>query len=155
MPPEIETSFRDPISGALAHQVHAGAAVITWSVGYPFPIAVNHKRLNGKVWLVTLCPITYRLGRHTLLIPVGYEFDGASIPRLFWMIPGFAPLGAHLWGALIHDFCCDNPAEVPRPIGDAIFGLMLVAAKVPTWKAWCMRAAVRGYSLLREIRGVR
>ena len=38
-----------------------------------------------------------------LVTPKGFETDGASVPRLFWAIPGFSPFGPLLYGAGPHD----------------------------------------------------
>ena len=38
----------------------------------------------------------------TIIIPKGFEFDGASIPRLFWAF--LSPVGLLLIPGLIHDF---------------------------------------------------
>ena len=38
-----------------------------------------------------------------LLTPKGFETDLASIPRLFWLIPGFTPTGPLMYGSISHD----------------------------------------------------
>lgn len=40
-------------------------------------------------------------------IPAGYEFDKASIPRLFWGTLAYMPSGLSDVPALEHDFLCD------------------------------------------------
>jgi hypothetical protein len=46
---------------------------------------------------------TYRLKDGTrIVIPEGFEFDGASIPRIFWAI--LSPVGLLLVPGLIHDY---------------------------------------------------
>lgn len=44
----------------------------------------------------------YRSPERFIIIPAGFVFDGASIPRLFWSV--FSPIGILLIGGLIHDF---------------------------------------------------
>lgn len=39
-----------------------------------------------------------------IVIPSGFVTDLASIPRLFWNIPGFSPTGPLLCGSIAHDF---------------------------------------------------
>jgi len=39
-----------------------------------------------------------------LIFPEGFVTDFASIPRWFWLIPGFSPNGPLLYGAIPHDF---------------------------------------------------
>jgi len=46
---------------------------------------------------------TYRLNDGTLIfIPAGFDFDGASIPRIFWGV--LSPVGLLLIPGLIHDY---------------------------------------------------
>jgi hypothetical protein len=41
-------------------------------------------------------------------IPIGYEWDGGSIPSAFWGPPfNMQPWGTHVVAALVHDFWCD------------------------------------------------
>lgn len=39
-----------------------------------------------------------------LVVPANFITDLASVPSLFWCIPGFAPDGPLIYGALLHDF---------------------------------------------------
>ena len=39
-----------------------------------------------------------------IAVPKGFETDLASIPRLLWAVPGFAPMGPLLCGSIVHDF---------------------------------------------------
>ena len=39
-----------------------------------------------------------------IIVTKGFITDFASIPRLLWAVPGFAPSGPLLWGAILHDF---------------------------------------------------
>lgn len=39
-----------------------------------------------------------------IVVPIKFITDLASIPRLFWAIPGFSPLGPLAYGAIVHDF---------------------------------------------------
>lgn len=48
---------------------------------------------------------TFYLGDETpILVPKGFITDLASIPRLFWNLPGFSPTGPLLFGSIAHDF---------------------------------------------------
>lgn len=85
----------------------------------PQPIRRN---LYGRTWYVTDGIVRIRYGKHSLEIPSGYEFDGPSIPRLFWSIVGLSPLDDEaLFASLGHDWVCDHPDEMPRVMGDALF----------------------------------
>jgi hypothetical protein len=39
-----------------------------------------------------------------IVVPAGFTTDLASVPRLFWSIPGFSPVGHLVYGAIVHDF---------------------------------------------------
>lgn len=39
-----------------------------------------------------------------IVIPKGFVIDGASVPRILWVVPGFSPYGPLLPGAIAHDF---------------------------------------------------
>jgi len=48
----------------------------------------------------------YRISKE-LVIPKGYESDGATIPRVFWwFVPPFKP--KYLPAVIVHDFLCDK-----------------------------------------------
>jgi hypothetical protein len=48
-------------------------------------------------------PLTYDDGRVYITLDQSFETDGASIPRIFWSVPGFDPMD---WpkAALLHDW---------------------------------------------------
>jgi hypothetical protein len=39
-----------------------------------------------------------------LFFPKNFELDLASVPRIFWWIPGFSPVGPLRYGAIPHDY---------------------------------------------------
>ena len=61
--------------------------------------------IDGKHWAV-LSPFEYRLGtedgEESIIIPIGFETDFASIPRGLWNI--FPPAGPYGKAAVIHDW---------------------------------------------------
>lgn len=133
------------------HELKFGRLVIHWS-GPEFPIAVNHTQLNGDKPFVTATAVVYYRGHQSITVPIGYAFDGASIPRIFWLLPGFAPLGKHIWAALAHDFACDNPEEIDRPIADGWFETLLLDTGVSGWRAVVMWNAVTAYRKWNNIK---
>jgi hypothetical protein len=92
--------------------------------------------------------ITYLHGVcHTVNIPPGYTFDGATIPRLAWIFIG-APFDPDFClAACCHDWYCDESLKSKdyqaRVIGDAVFFALLAKAGVPQWKRTAMYLAVR------------
>lgn len=128
-----------------------GDLLIEWAPWVPFPIVINHHHLNGTVILRTACPITFRRGEHAVTVPAGFDFDGASIPRWFWWIPGFAPIGLHLWAALLHDWLCEHPEILPRVIADALFADLLLESGVGK-RGTVMALAVWAWGLAKTLR---
>jgi hypothetical protein len=103
-----------------------GAVVIEWDSAHAFPIALDHERPGC---FVTQCVVTYRYGTGDFRMPIakGFRFDGASVPWFVRMIPGLAKLDWHLLATLPHDWVCEHPELLPRPVGDAIFLSVLLA----------------------------
>lgn len=90
---------------------------------------------------------------HAVQIPVGYRFDGASIPKIAWAIIG-APFDPQFClAACMHDWYCEHSHEAgdyqARVIGDAVFFALLAKAKVPRWRRVLMYLAVRLNSWVR------
>lgn len=136
-----------------------GPVAIEWDAAVPFPLAIDHTRLNGLALFITLCWIRFRFGGLMWEVPAGFVFDGATIPRWLWWIPGFAPLGKHIWAALLHDRLCqlarDNPDLMDRTLADAAFASLLEHTAVGKWRALAMDLAVSGYRRWNFLRGTR
>lgn len=75
---------------------------------------INLSRMGFWERLKTLCtdPPKYKLTTDLILttrfgviiVPAGFITDFASIPRVFWSIPGFSPSGPLAVAAILHDF---------------------------------------------------
>lgn len=141
-------------------QLVFGPVIIEWDARYKFPIAVNLDQIG---MFTTVCMITYRYGdgEYYLTIPEGFTFDGASIPWIIRIVPGFAKLDWHLLAALPHDYACDNPNKIPRSVGDGIFVSVLVALaenrkdaskKLTVVQGYLMFLAVWTWTILTRIR---
>ena len=95
---------------------------------------------------------------HTVTLPRGYVFDGASIPRLAWSMIGHPFDPSFLVAAAVHDWYCDQAAQTHdyqlRVIGDAVFFALLRRAGVSWLKRSAMYLAVRSYGLwsFRKVR---
>lgn len=81
---------------------------------------------------------------YNFTIPKGYEFDGASIPRVFWRIVGANTDNRFIVGAMIHDFTCENHEVVGnnRYLSTMIFNNLLEVGGVPAFKRWLMKHSV-------------
>ena len=84
---------------------------------------------------------------YTFVIPKGYCYDGASIPRLFWRVIGSNTDNSFLIAALIHDVLCENHHYVnnDRYFADKVFERLLYTAKVSPFKRWLMFHSVDNY----------
>lgn len=84
---------------------------------------------------------------HTFTIPKGYEFDGASIPRIFWRIVGANTDNRFIVAAMVHDFMCENHSVVEnnRYLSTRIFNNLLKVGGVPAFKRWLMKHSVDNY----------
>src|SRR5688572_9586813 len=113
---------------AAPNVLELGHVTIKWDSRVEWPIAVNHKRLNGDDILITTCKVTYYYGSRPVgIVPSRFSFDGASIPLVFRFVPGFRKIAWHLFATLIHDFGCVYPDVIARPIADGIFMAVLEA----------------------------
>lgn len=80
-----------------------------------------------------------------VIVPRGFESDGSSVPRLFWI---WAPpmSGAYLPAAVVHDWFYRGGAEEvgeDRKGADTIFYYHMIAAGVRTTQARIKYRAVR------------
>ena len=79
----------------------------------PVDIDLTGLSFWGRLKTICLSPPRFRYSEDwivtldnglRLIIPKGFVTDFASVPRIFWAIPGFSPNGPLLWGAGWHDF---------------------------------------------------
>lgn len=77
----------------------------------PIPIKTKNKGFFGRVWTWIFQVRTWKLAENweydldentRIVIPKGFIFDGASIPRPLWFM--LSPIGLLLIQGLIHDF---------------------------------------------------
>lgn len=106
----------------------------------------------------TVAVTTVRGITHTVTLPEGYPFDGATIPRIVWSVIGHPFEPRFLLAAAVHDWYCERAAETRdyqlRVIGDAVFFALLRRTGVGWLKRSSMYGAVRVYGLW-SFRGVR
>lgn len=105
------------------------------------------KQLRGKKF-IRVCildrPLDYAsdiLGR-TVVVPVGFSSDGASVPRFMWAI--YPPFGAYLEAAIVHDWFCVSH-EVDYVTAAKVFREAMEACGVPKWRRNKMYFAVRWF----------
>lgn len=151
------TALPLPLPGPQPQRLAFGPVVIEWSPFVARPLQIDHRRLNGRSIFATGAFIKFRLGTLEITVPENFVFDGASIPRWLWWIPGFAPLGKHIWAALLHDWLCElsraHPDQMDRAIADGIFEALLEHTEVGRWRGFAMSCAVAGYRRWNFLRG--
>jgi hypothetical protein len=84
---------------------------------------------------------------HSLEVPAGYIFNGASIPRCLWSLIGSPYHPEYLAAACFHDWICEHATRYThRTAGDEVFLQLLTDAGVPYWRRAIMFAGVRYWS---------
>jgi len=78
------------------------------------------------------------------VIPKGYCYDGASIPRLFWRVIGSNTDNKFLIPALIHDVLCENHNYIDndREFSSEVFNALLEASGIFCFKRFLMKNSV-------------
>lgn len=92
------------------------------------------------LWVVDE-PFMFMADKRVYIIPRGFRFDWASVPRGLWNIfPPYDPRYAA--AALIHDWLYGGEL-CPRKLADEVFLEAMKFRGVPAWKRSVMYAAVR------------
>jgi hypothetical protein len=92
----------------------------------PVPIKTKGKGFFGAIvmWLlstrnwVLIKDWHYKINDVDYVIPAGFQFDGASIPKFLRTF--FSPVGVLLIGGLVHDYMYKYTACKPRKSGDPL-----------------------------------
>ena len=88
--------------------------------------------------------------QYEFIIPKGYCFDGASIPRFFWRIIGANTDNKFLIPALVHDILCENHDYInsDRSFSTNIFNALLECSEVSCIKRFFMKNSVACYQTI-------
>jgi hypothetical protein len=78
-----------------------------------------------------------------IVVPVKFETDFASVPRIFWSI--ISPIDTHAKAAVIHDYLYYT-GIYSRKRSDEIFKEALIVLNVEPWKVQAMYRSVRTFS---------
>jgi hypothetical protein len=107
-------------------------------------VRITQRKRDERVLAELLASFSYDVGAEgsgdTIRVPVGFETDFASIPRLLWIIE--PPLGDSGKAAVLHDWLYET-GERSREAADAIFREAMGVLGVHPVKVWLMWAAVR------------
>ena len=84
---------------------------------------------------------------YTFTVLAGYDYDGASIPRILWRLIGSKENIEFKVAALVHDVLCENKQNVDcdRYFADKVFERLLYVSGVNAFKRWAMFHAVDNY----------
>ena len=105
-------------------------------------------RVYASIWNDEKRGRIYRLEKELIYcgieVPVGFECDGASVPRIFWSTvfpPGDEKA---LFAAIIHDFLYrTHPVGWTKKLADETFHELLIRGGVSKWRAWKAYIAVK------------
>lgn len=76
-------------------------------------------------------------GGKLLIVPHGFQSDGASVPRFFWRLVFPACDTKALWAAFAHDYVYrTHPEGWTKAKADEMFYDLLVEHGVKVWRAW-------------------
>lgn len=102
---------------------------------------------NGNVKLIKEVRVRICTYGWTVVVPVGFESDGASVPRIMWPIIGPPMRGRYLTAAIVHDYLCNKSKAANcytlRAIADVTFLYLLKQSGVGFVKRSAMYLAVR------------
>ena len=85
--------------------------------------------------------------KYTFVIPEGYDWDGATISKIFYRIIGSREDIRFKIASLIHDFLCENKqcVDYDRYFADKVFERLLKVADTWSFIRWLMFHSVDNY----------
>jgi len=89
--------------------------------------------------------IFVRAGGESITVPAGFDFDGASIPRVLWALVGSPYTGDYRDGAVVHDWLCRQRGASGHTSATAHHILYECARALQCHPrlAWCIWTGVR------------
>lgn len=87
-----------------------------------------------------LTPITYKLGRKSIVVEADWITDWASVPQRYWR--WFPPMGTHTFASVLHDYLYKFKIGSRRR-ADWYFLAVMKHSGVRWWRRWAMYLAVR------------
>ncbi len=99
-------------------------------------------------------PTIQKIGKYTfklvedftaagVTVPAGFEFDGASVPRLLWTM--FNPVGELFEASIVHDYMYENALETKEKADDKFYEIAKMYGANRAWAAyWAVRLGGRG-----------
>lgn len=92
------------------------------------------------------CTYRFESERRTVTVPAGFEFDGASIPKIFWLTY-YSPYDPRVvLASLVHDYLYvtheADGVEIGKAEADLVFRDVLRSQGVTPLRCWSMWLAV-------------
>jgi hypothetical protein len=102
---------------------------------YPF---INKRALNVRLYDKEKEEV------YDFIIPKGYCYDGASVPKFFHRVIGANTDNKFLIAAMVHDVLCENHHYVnnDRAFSSKVFNALLEVSEVPAFKRFLMKYSV-------------
>lgn len=108
------------------------------------PVSVTYSPRTKQWRLVGHQAIEDKKRGRKIVIPDGFSFDLASVPRALWSL--IAPFELSILAPLVHDFLYrGNDERYSRAEADDLFRALMEREGVPWWRRWAAYAAVVRY----------
>lgn len=118
-----------------------------WSKGKLAPPILKYIKKNGEWEWILNEPYTYVHKGTRITVPTGFEFDLASVPRVFWFL--IAPFELSIVAALVHDFLYRTTGmygTFDRHESDKVFREIMTLERVKPWRIRAAYRAVRMFA---------
>jgi len=122
------------------------------AMSYPMPCYSDeiNRKIDKKPFLNKAdlsVKITYRDDEYPFIIPKGYTWDGATIPRFFWRLMGANTSPDFLIPSMIHDVLCENRhyIDYDRYLSTIVLERLLYCSNVNFFKRWIMKHCVDNF----------
>lgn len=113
------------------------------------PLRLEHQNANWRRWKL-LEPLAWDAGGNLVIVPTGFETDGATVPRFLW--PLLPMTGRYLRAAVLHDFLYSrlrqgtpHPYVTTRKAADRLFLDAMRVVGVERPRRWILYLAVRAF----------
>ena len=104
------------------------------------------QRLGENAWEL-LDDFTLATDKYKVTVKKGFDFDGASIPKVLWSVIGSPMEGKYVPGAVIHDGLYAS-GVISRNEADEVFLKLMVMANVGYVKRYAMYWAVKSCGVI-------
>lgn len=105
------------------------------------PVIVWHQTGRGGYWELHET-WSHHVNGSLLVIDPPFSFDLASVPRIVWAVPGYAPMELGVAASLCHDYLYAYRGQVPR------------SALIPEYRTFKRREADRYFRELMAEGGI-